>query len=457
MKSTPDPLDTPTTRLLLNKLPDILTATEEDVKSAIESSPEEAGSLADALEQVAQSGRNAREWLGGTMSALPIGNWVEHDGAFQVTASNGASLKFLLQHEMVEGDATEDAQVQNRSLLLDELFKLLADAPARYAPMMTRVQLYPDYPIQQDIALARTIDLVEAFFMQVYGRLERKKQHELGVSISGGTPLPIEHIRPLGMEAFVTTYEHLDQLSAGPDHEVLQVNLVVSVMSNIAANRVLLESAQLAALAKEAAAVNKDLLTALNQAGIAEVSNVQDDEGIRAMLVKLFGSKGMFKGTDGMSRSLGGSDLEATLAAAKFAQGQYLKTRASVVRQESPAAHTTASETLMFALAMAGLFQKRKTVLSEFTSWREYAAFPARGAARTRPLRPHALELVKTMYSQMAYANNGWSLLAHRIEDYERAMAFKRACFQMLIFRIFKRWTAGKLCKLYVALSPEPR
>ncbi len=103
---------------------------------------------------------------------------------------------------------------------------------------------------------------------------------------------------------------------------------------------------------------------------------------------------------------------------------------------------------------MAGLFQLQIYVPGEFPNDDNYASFPGRGTlGRGGFLRPHAMELVKSMYGQMAFANDGWELRSDRIAAYAKAIDYKRGCLQMLLFLVFKRWTAGKLCNLHRALE----
>jgi len=66
------------------------------------------------------------------------------------------------------------------------------------------------------------------------------------------------------------------------------------------------------------------------------------------------------------------------------------------------------------------------------------------------------MELVKSMYGQMTFANEAWELRSDRIVAYARAIDKKRAILQMLLFRVFKRWAAEKLCILHCMLEKRP-
>jgi len=268
-------------------------------------------------------------------------------------------------------------------------------------------------------------------------------------------PTPIELIANIAKEASHQVYEKLESLAAGSsDEEILEDHLVARALCNIAANRVLLESARIGALAAKAAEVNAKLIGGLNNIGTHEIPQIDSDEQIERALTLLFGAEGAFAGVKGMSRRLSGTDLKTTVRAAHVIQDQYLHTRGTFFRHALPDGSLTPNDTFLFALALAGLFQTKTYVPSELPNEDEYASFPGRGTpGRSGFLKPHAMELVKSMYGQMAFPNTGWELRSDRIVAYARAMDHKRGRLQLLLFHVFKRGTAGKLCNLHRSLK----
>jgi hypothetical protein len=455
MNTNDEDLNNRELKLLKTKLPAILTLSQDDVIALMRKSPDQATTIAHALDALGETGN--RQWLGHSMVSLPLENWMKHDdGLHSVTATRDASLRYLFQ-EIDEAAEEGAGHLESRKRLYDQLSSYWNDMPSRFQPMLKWTSLYQAYAINCDIALASTIDKVEVLFMKAYTKAEVHCRNVNLLSHAHEVPTPIMFIPRLAKQALSDTRDALEEMAKGTDEQLSKDHLVARLMCNVAANRVLLESARLGALAKMAADVNVKLIEALNSAGIVEVPDVGSDEEIERVLSRLFGKGGSMLGVGGMSRFLSGDDLATTIAAAKRVQVQYLGTRGKPSLSLHDSAHRTATDTLMFALALVGVFELSSKLDNEFRGKDGYAAFPGRGTpARWGLLRPHALELAKTMYSQMAFSNVGWGLRATHVHDYEQAMARKRACMQMLIFRVFKRWPAGKLCALHQAFSKAP-
>lgn len=453
MNTNDKDLDNQELKVLRAKLPSILTTTEDDAIALLRGSPDQAASIAEALAVLGVE-RTERQWLGHSMASLPLESWTSQDGLFSVAPLRDASLRYLNQ-EIDEGAVDDIEQLRSRKRLYDELSKHTHDMPARFQPMLTWKRLYENYAINSDIALVGTIDIVELLFMEVYSRAEARCRDVNLMTHALDVPTPIMFIPRLAKQSLSDTRETLLELAAGPDEMLTKAHLVAHLMCNVAANRWLLESARLGALAQDAAAVTVQLLQALNSKDIFEVPEVETDVDIKNFLSRMFGRGGEMSDVDGMSRFLSGDDLETTLKTAKVVQQQYVGTRGAPGVHQHPLAFQTPQDTLMFALALVGVFETRAKVDKEFFGKdRSYAAFPGRGTPeRGGLLRPHALELAKTMYSQMAFANKGWELLATQVHEYEQAMAVKRSCLQTLIFSVFKRWPAGKLCALHQTIT----
>lgn len=450
-------LDRESAKSVKAKLGAILTATEEDVSHAIEVDPAQAADIADAIEAVTLHGKSSREWLGQTMVSLPVECWTKEGELLSVTPSRSASLRYLIQDQMHCPEAEDAAAVDNRKLLIDSLKSKLPSQPSRFTSMFTWSNGPASYPILEDVALTHSIEKVEQAFYLTYNIIEQDVRGLLDLGNALAVPTPIKLIPGIAKNASLRVYERLESLAKSPDEEVLEDNLVARVLCNVAANRVLLESARIGALATKAAEVNAKLIGALNSLGTLEIPQMNAEEQIEYALTLLFGANGAFANVEGMSRRLSGTDLETTVRAAHVVEDQYLQTRGACFRHALPDSKLTLNDTFLFALALAGLFQTKTYVPSELPNEDNYASFPGRGTpGRSGFLKPHAMELVKSMYGQMAFANVGWELRSDRIGAYARAMDHKRGRLQMLLFHVFKRWTAGKLHNLHRSLEKNP-
>ena len=451
-------LDRESAKRVKTNLGAILTASEEDVSQALALEPKQEIDIADAIESVTLDGETSREWLHQTMAGLPVECWVKGEGELHsVTPMRSASLRHLIQDQMDVAQAEDAAPVKNRKLLIDSLKSKLLDEPSRFASMFDWRKGPASYSILEDVALTNSIEKVEHAFYLTYNVIELKERSCLDLSSAIGTPTPIELIPSIANKASLHVYQWLESLAEGSEKEVLEDNLVARVLCNLAANRVLLESARIGALSAKAAKVNAKLIGALNSIGTLEIPQIDSDEQIEQALTLLFGAEGAFASVEGMSRRLSGSDLKTTVRAAHVIEDQYLHTRGAFFRSNLHNGRLPLNDTFLFAFALAGLFQTKSYVPSEFPNEDKYASFPGRGtSARSGFLKPHAMELVKSMYGQMAFANVGWELCGDRICDYARAMDQKRSYLQMLLFHVFKRWTAGKLCNLHSSLEQNP-
>lgn len=446
-------LDPETVKRLTAKLGAILTATEDDIKEAIQANPEQAADIADALEAVTNEGQASREWLGHTMVSLPPECWTQQGEVFSITPTRSASLRYLLQHPMQTSDSDQRPAIQNRRLLIDNLTSKLPMS-SRYLSMFEWRGGRQDYVFLEDVALAHSIDKVECHYYKVFNTIEQETRRSLGLSQLGSRPTPPEYIAEIADKTFAHLLAILETLAEGSNEETLSDHLVARVLCNVATNRVLLESARIGALHAKAAEVNAKLIGALNDIGTLEIPPFESEDQIEQALALLFGPDGAFAKVEGFSRRLSGGDLQTAIRVAHVIQDQYLRTRSALFRHQLLGGTLPLNDTFLFALAMAGLFQLQIYVPGEFPNDDNYASFPGRGTlGRGGFLRPHAMELVKSMYGQMAFANDGWELRSDRIAAYAKAIDHKRGCLQMLLFLVFKRWTAGKLCNLHRALE----
>ncbi|RYG55057.1 MAG: hypothetical protein EON56_06245, partial [Alphaproteobacteria bacterium] len=184
-------------KVLRAKLPAMLTVTEAEAMPLLRDSLDQAVSIADALD-VLGAERKKRQWLGHSMASLPLKNWTKKDGFFSVTPTRDASLRYLFQVE--KDDAEGKKQLDSRKRLFDELSLHLHDMPARFQPMLTWTHLYPDYPLNSDIALLGSIDIVERLFAQFYNREETRLRAVYRLAHAPDIPTPIEHIPRLAKQ-----------------------------------------------------------------------------------------------------------------------------------------------------------------------------------------------------------------------------------------------------------------
>lgn len=459
MKQSPTTvMDHASARRLKRQLTAILTASADDVDAAISVSPDQASALADAFEAVSDSEVGRREWLGQGMVALPPENWVQHGDVFAVTPTPSASLRYLTQANMEQPDIDRQTALESRAALIRELRTMLPDAPNHFAPMFAVMQGPENYPLLEDVALTNCIQAVEEGFYDFFNLAEQGLRETLGLSAAICVPTPPELIPGIADDAMAMTAQRLRDIADGPDAVVNADHLVARVLCNVAANRVLLEQARIGACARQASDVSRRIIAALNSVGTTEAPQIEGDAQIAKALNILFCRGGPLKDFEGMSRPMTSDHIEATIRAAHAVQAQYVGTRAFRFRDRLVNGDLTPNDTFLFALALAGLYQAKTYVPNEFPNGDKYASFPGRGtlAEKTGNLKPHALELAKCIYGQIAFSNAGWELRGERISEYVHAIDYKRSCLQMLVFSVFKRWPAGKIARLHQALCLPP-
>lgn len=458
--------------LLLNKLPDILSCEESEILPLLEYQPEVCCRLADAFERLTRNEastpsdsvkKGSREWLRHTMASLPLRNIRFHeDGALSISPTSDASLRYLLLGYMPDHKAVTNKGVLNRELLSMSLFEQISEqGQALYGPITewrADIGLSEEYALQGDVAIAKYIHLVETLFFVRYGALERELRalSELPKT----QPTPIRFIEPLAKEAERQLRERLDRYVASvPSDAGTADDMIVFVLSHVAANRVLLESVCRDDLTKRGVQASVSLLRAMNDAGILEVPKLRSDAEIVSCLTEWFGREGRVSRAAGWD-ALSDESIAVSLEQATIAQDIYRRTRGARLVEDEPEAFNTPGDRLIFCLALLacyyGKVKVRQEVVGEHSS--EYLVFPKRDERlRENPLSPNALEMVLTLFGQIAMSNNCWDLRADWVAEYARASSFRRGYLQSLIFDVFKRWTAPQLLALQAALEREIR
>lgn len=457
-------------------LADILTVDLAEADDLIDQYPEDALGLYTAFaETVQEHGDHAREWRQHTMALLPHSYWVpaaDQDGPHLVADSPYASLKYLSQREVDHVKAL--AQLSNRRALHTAITELLVQkVHAKYAPLLSWEEKTPGsfkgeerYPHLKDMALWELLELVERFFSIEYAREEQKLRARLQVPETEATP--VAHIAVLARSAA----ELVDLLLAGwniksmfswtpydigtfvvgaEPEEVADIgqrgHLILRVLCNLGANRVLLERSRIHHLSGIGAKMNQDLLEALNRNGVHSAPDPEvyryDEEGIRSLLLQWFGPGGVLEHDAILPVCLQGQDLEVVLAQAKQIQYQYSRSRGFLAPEE----HLSLHSCFLFAVALTACFAAKIKLPDEFTQGKEKPVIPARnlGERRMELVRPEALELLKAMYGQLLYGNPGTELLASGVQDYARHYKMRHAHLQQLLFNMFKCLSPSQL------------
>lgn len=456
-------------RLVFNKLPSILTFSDDETRLLLTHAPEFCAQLAEAFERVTQETygptdllkSGSREWLHHTMASLPLQNLYAYEcGALSIEPTPDSSLRYLLMHYMPDHTAITDKGVLNRELLCLSLFDQLSDTGKKcYGPIVewrSDLSLSDDYSLQGDVAIAKYIHLVEALFFNRYAALETDVRNELGIPRS--QPTPIHYIEGIAKGARSVVHERLSSYVAHvPSDKVTPDDGIVITLVHIAANRVLLESACRDDLTKRATPANVLLLDALSAAGIDEVPALVTEAEVRTCLQDWFGKDGLVCKNSGW-KAMSEEDIEVALEQAAHAQTMYRRTRGAPIVKSEPDAFTTPCDYLCFSLALVACYYGKVSVRHELVgqSRSEYFVFPRREQKRREnPLSPNALEMVMTLFGQVFMSNSGWNLKATEVGNYAHATSLRRGHLQALIFDVFKRWTPPQLLAVQAAFERE--
>jgi hypothetical protein len=459
---------------LRNKLPGLLSATMEDVNALIAQAPDECARLLAAFERLTEDPvdpdklrAGARQWLGHTMTSVPLEHLRKEPlGTVHVEPTGDASLLYLLMPDMPDQQAVCSQQVRNREVVCRALFdQLTPEEQARYgaiAAWSVDLGLSDTYTLAGDVSIAKAVVRLQRKFAEHFGVLEEQLRGRLALRLDSPTPprfipeLADQTYEDLRIWLIAKVAEHEPEV--GETVEAFADNLVVRVLSNIAANRILLESAKHAELFNAANTVCARMLNALNGKGITHVPEVDSDEAIKTCLLDLFGRKGRLENTSAFMRALSESDAAVAVARAAELQDVYRRGRGAVAVKRYPEAFNDPKDRLCIAMALAACFGSSTPVGQELEASRSYAVFPARGGpSREAPLSQHAQDFVLAMYGQIALSNDGWELSAYRLRQYAEGMTHKRGRTMQLIFDVFKRWPAGSLVTVQDVLVAPPQ
>lgn len=462
---------------LVQTLADILTIDAKQADALIAAYPDDSVDLRNALVlDINEHGEHTREWRSSTMSLLPLQYWIPADasGSPHFVADNPyASLKYLSHRETKNKKALQS--LKNRCALHRALMETLSEkVRTHYAPLLDLDPKGPDcetslqavcYPYMIDMRLSHLLHAVELMFNWEYA-IEEQKQRPTRLQpeqptppslISGLAETAASRVQMLMVVWGITDLVEWDRWDMGvevagePRAELGGIgqrgHLALRVLCNLAANRELLERSRLQVLAAIGAQANRMLLEALNRNGI-EMAPEPDEYsydrlGIRAILLKWFGPSGVLAGDPVLASPLKGQDLEVVLTQAENIQDQYIHSRGHLSANQ----HRSGYDRFLFALAITACHVAKIKLPDEFLAGKERPAIPARnlGTRRVDLVDPEALELMKAMYGQLLYGNEGAQLSAYGVQRYADNFRLRHAHLQELLFNMFKRLSPSQL------------
>ena len=223
MSNSKNPLSPEVKRLLLNKLPDILTCEADDVLPLLQCNPQAFNRLAEAFERMTLDSNStstdslrpgSREWLGHTMAGLPIHSvYADQFGALSIKPTSDTSLRYLLMDYMPHDRTVTNKGVLNRErlcmLLYDQLTVQGKERYGQIAKWRANIGLSDDYCLQGDVAIARYAHLVESLFFQDYALLEIELRARL--NLPKDQPTVIQYIEPLAKSAQTMVFTRLER------------------------------------------------------------------------------------------------------------------------------------------------------------------------------------------------------------------------------------------------------
>lgn len=461
---------------LAKTLADNLTLEVSEADALIEKYPDDALALyVTFAEKIHKYGEHAREWRHNTMALLPLRYWSRangENGPSMVSDNPYSSLKYLSHREIDSAKAFQ--QLTNRHALHEALKESLEqNVQEKYAPLLTWDEKAPEnsenkerYPYLKDMALWQLLQVIEEMFDMECALQEKLLRSRLQLHDKDATPA--ESIGKLSRSAAMSVQGYLAQwnitdflfwnasdmgvrvLGEVPVEEAdigQRGHLILRVLCNLAANRILLERSRIQGLATIGAKANQELLGALNRNGLFEAPNPEtyayDDEGIRKLLLDWFGPQSALAEDHLLGMSLKGQDLDVVLAQAKNIQNQYIHTRGYLSTEQ----YRSGYDNFLFALAVMACYFGGIKLPDEFFPGKLKPAFPARnlGVRRIELVGPEAIELLKAMYGQLLYGNPGSQLKAAGIQSYVDNFRLRHAYLQELLFNMFKRLSPSQL------------
>jgi hypothetical protein len=473
---SPDEMAASQRNNLVQTLAEILTVEARQADALIAEYPDDSVDLRNAFVLDITEHGATREWRSNTMALLPIQYWIPADDPGSphfVDDNRYASLKYLSHRETTNKKALQS--LTNRRALHRALMdKLSEEVRAHYAPLLDWDETGPGretaqqavcYPYLSDMRLSHLFHAVELMFNWEYAIAEQERRP---AGLRPQQPTPPSLVRGLAETAASRVQAHMAmwnvtdlvqwarwdmgvEVAGEPRAELGDIgqrgHLVLWVLCNLAANRQLLERSRLQALADVGAHANGMLLEALNRNGIEMAPNPHDysydPPGIREILLKWFGPGGALTGDPVVSSPVHGQDLEVVLAQAEKIQDEYVRSRGQLSAHQ----YRSGYDRFLFALAVTACHVAKIKLPDEFLAGKQRPAFPARnlGEQRKELVGPESLELLKGMYGQLLYGNEGTGLGAYGVQRYADNFRLRHAHLQELLFNMFKRLSPSQL------------
>lgn len=397
-----------------------------------------------------------REWLNHSLAALPDSSIIKEEDVLLVMPTPAASLRYLSKNQMNDAKIMSDKAFLARNELCDLLYDALSPSGKTIYDKIARrkeiIGLSPEYSRQGDVAIAEAIHKLEVIFSQLYAEIERG--YRSNFDLPQDVPTPIEMIETFARGARMNLVAWLENFMEEP---ILQDESkdakIVCILANIAANRVLIESACRTELRDVAVEPTIRFIETLNDAGIIEVPPVSNDLEIVDFLNDCFGENGRLLSAF-RQKHISIEALYAVLAAAKQAQEEFLKTR--VLFHLGPGTYNTKRDLLIFALGLIACKFQEIRVRGEEVGSGLVKVFPNQVQIREEEkLLPSALEMSVIIYGQIIYSNTGWCLRPDSIRSYAVATLMKRAHLQTCIFHFFKCSSASQLLQIFSAIVEQ--
>lgn len=449
-------------------LADILTVTPLEASELARQDPGAVTRL--AITFAAAKDRLHQNWAEALLTKLPLSAWEEpSEYAFRIAPTKAASMRFLLR-----GEPSEDALKlkDNRRALLGDLLEHM-DGPNRlvYRPMFEWVDNRTAWPktgtleLASDTAFGHSMEVIEGVLRDqvlIY-ELNFRKKNSMPLTVPTPTAVQLE-ASEMATQAIAAQIEQFC-VTESDIQEVVKDNLLARVSANISVNRALLENAAIDVRGQEAAEMCIPFLQRLNKHGMLHVPlDLQydfDDGGeseIREKLTLMFAAGGLLAPVDDyFKRHMTESDIEMVVSWSKQLQESYISARGMYGGRGE---HGLPANRFIFALAVTAAFYETSQTAREFTgkSRPTYAVFPDRGdtakGLRTKP-SVHASEILMQAYGQMYYSNDeGWALLADKVEAYAKVRSTKRSHIQQLLYFAVKNRNSRQLFALFQHLEP---
>lgn len=461
---------------LTTLIADILTITQDEAKKWIAKYEKDAETIYNIL--VARQGVEdllSRKWRQTVIALLPLDCWVpidpsapEHspylvEGAKTPPAtlwhSRVAEVMNDFEKTKQENKTNTARQAEaDRKVIMEELTAALSEEQRKQFSLL--VSWYGDGSLEssrqafaqdvlaihsgrQDINLWVLMDIFEECISIFRQPIEKGFRKSLKSADDEPTnPRLIGAMEALAtQEGYQLISETLKEVGGEfPNTENKPGHLLLTVLCNLAANRLLLERYRLLELGKIGAELNVSLLKTLAQCDIHKaplLGNESFENGLREVLTQIFGPETKWSKTIGCKKGLKGVELDNVIYLGEKTFNEYFRTRGRASAQ-----HSGSLEKFLSVLALAACWYKRENSLPNINnpSSRALSTFPVNSTAgkNWEPTAEH-MELYKIMFGQLLYGNTGFEINPDSVAIYSKSFRERHACMQDFLFHNFKK------------------